>query len=441
MENNPLPGVCSRVCEHPCESRCQRDQLDEPLSIRELKRCCVDAVLLKKDYKPEITRLEEINKKVAIVGGGPAGLSAAYFLARLGYSPSIYESAEKLGGMLRYAIPSYRLPLEVMEKEISNILDLGIEVHCNSVIGRNIKLSQLIEDYDAVCVAVGAQYDRKLDLENENLPNIIPGLKFLRDVSEGKNIKSSSEIIVIGGGNVAIDVARSAIRKGSKKVAICYRREEDDMPAYPEEIKQAKEEGIEFKFRLAPEKVLSTGGKATGLLFRVMKTGDYDKWGRRSFVPTQESVEVKADTIIVAIGQIMSAEFSAEFGEKLLGRGNLISANKETLVTVNEKVFAAGDAVTGPASVIGAIAQGKQAARNIDIKLSGKDRFIELAKLRKFEYAMKEPSNTDKMDREHPEELPAKKRKDSFAEVVQCMDNKTCAKESARCLRCDLSNK
>src|SRR3989339_289649 len=439
MEYNPFPSICSRVCEHVCETRCQREQIDEPIAIRSLKRVCADAVFAKKDYKPKVAHLNKMNKKIAVVGGGPAGLSAAYYLARLGYDPTGFESADKLGGMLRYAIPSYRLPHDVIEKEIENILAQGIQAKCNMAVGKDIKLSQLIKDYDAVCLAVGAQADKKLELENENLPNIIPGLKFLRDVSDNKDTKLGKEIIVIGGGNVAIDVARSALRKGAAKVTICYRREENDMPAYPEEILQAKEEGVKFIFAISPERILHKDGQATGMLFRKMKASDYSKFGRRNFLPGQETMEIKAANIIVAIGQSMLTEFAKEFAEKLVSKGTLISADKEALNTAMDKVFAAGDAVTGPASVIEAIAQGKQAARSIDKKLSGLDRCEELAQLTKYEFSMEEPKNTDKMTREHPVEIPVAQRKNSFAEVVMCYDKKACQKESDRCLRCDLS--
>ncbi|MDG6220810.1 MAG: FAD-dependent oxidoreductase, partial [Candidatus Thermoplasmatota archaeon] len=246
-------------------------------------------------------------------------------------------------------------------------------------------------------------------------------------------------VMVIGGGNVAIDVARSAHRLGSK-VTICYRREEDDMPAYREEIEAAKEEGIEFVFLVAPERVIQKDGKAMGVAFKKMRMGEYTDSGRRRPEPTEEEIEIKADTIVTAIGQKLDKTFAGKTVD-LLNKKNLICANMDTLATPVEKVFAGGDAVTGPSSVIEAIAQGKQAARSIDIMLSGEDRIIKLWSTRKFDYSMEEPTDNDmKMNREKPKELLAKDRECGFNEVVQCLDKKCAEREAKRCLRCDLSS-
>ncbi|MBI5000877.1 MAG: NADH-quinone oxidoreductase subunit NuoF [Euryarchaeota archaeon] len=440
-EDNPFPSICGRVCEHPCESRCRRSQFDSPISIRELKRFCSDTARLgRKAKKPPTTRLKKTGKTVAIVGGGPAGLSAAFFLARLGHSPTIYESSGKLGGMLRWGIPKYRLPHEIIDMEVNDILELGVDVKYNVSVGNDVKLKELADKFDAVFIAVGAQGDRRLGLESDDKPGIVPGLNLLREINAGKVAKLGKRLIVIGGGNVAVDVARSTLRLGCEKVSICYRREEQEMPAYLGEIEAAKAEGIEFHFLVAPEKIIVEGDKAVGVLFRKNTMGDYDNWGRRQPVPTDETLEIRADTIVPAIGQDVDGAFADGFADKLIGKKALVCADGDSLATPVERIFAGGDAVTGPASAIEAIAQGKGAARSIGIALTGEDRFLELQKLNKIVYSMTPPTDNEKvMERERPKHAPAKKRACSFEEVVQCMDEDGSRREAARCFRCDLS--
>jgi NADH-quinone oxidoreductase subunit F len=438
--DNPFPSICGRICEHPCEARCQRAQFDTPISIRELKRFCSDeAQMGKKAKRPETTRLGKTGKKVAIVGGGPAGLSAAYFLARLGHWPTVYESSDKLGGMLRWGIPRYRLPHDIIDLEVKEILELGVDVRYKQSVGKDIKLSELIAKYDAVFLATGAQKDKMLGLEGENKPGVMPGLKLLKEINEGKKINLGKKVIVIGGGNVAVDVARSALRMGCEKVSICYRRDEKEMPAYLEEIEEAKAEGIEFHFLVAPEKIIVEGGKAVGMVFRKNVMGEYDNWGRRKPVPTDEVLELRAETIVPAIGQDMDAKFADGFADRLITKKALICADVDTLATPVSKVFAGGDAVTGPLSAIEAIAQGKNAAINIDAMLSGGGRFEELTKLNKIVYSMVAPAENDKVqEREKPTHAPLSKRAGTFDEVVQCMDEKRSKREAGRCFRCDI---
>jgi len=440
LVDNPFPAVCGRVCEHPCESRCQRAQFDEPIAIRELKRYCTDRSV-EANFKPEMPRMKPTGKKVAIVGGGPAGLSAAYFLARLGHSPTVFEASDKLGGMMRWAIPTYRLPNKALDRDIKFILDQGVEVKLNSRVGREIKLPKLAEEYDAVFLGVGAQRDQRLGLEGEDLPGISPGLRLLDEANRGKKPNLGKSILVIGGGNVAVDVARTAKRLGVKKVTICYRRERGDMPAYEEECIAADEEGIQYHFLTAPEKVIVANGRAVGVLFRKMKMGGYDKYGRRKPEQTQETIDIKADTIVTAIGQAVDPTFAEGLAEQIVGKRGTITADTYTYATGNPKIFAGGDAVTGPASVIEAIAQGKQAARNIDIFLTGKDRLADLRKKSKIKYSMRAPKNDDKRLREKPSELLAAERACTFDEVVRCMGEPCATKEGKRCLRCDIMAK
>ncbi|MFO7618940.1 MAG: NADH-quinone oxidoreductase subunit NuoF [Thermoplasmata archaeon] len=435
-ENNPFPSICGRVCEHPCETRCQRAQLDEAIAIRDLKRFCSDAYLASK--KPaKISKLKPVGKKIAIVGGGPSGLSAAYFLARLGYSPTVFESAEKAGGWLRYGIPRYRLPHDVLDKEIQDIIDLGVELKTSTVVGRNVMLADLKKKYEAVYLAVGVQLDKKLGLEGEELPGVLPGLKVLRDVNSGKKVSLGKHVLIIGGGNVAVDVARTCVRLGTK-VTICYRREEEDMPAYKEEIEQCKQEGVTYHFLVAPEKLITEKGKVVGAVFRKNRIGEFTKYGRRNPIPTDERVEVRADNVIIAIGQDMDEGFVKGFNCEILGKGKLIAA-KGDLVTEDPKIFAGGDAVLGPASVIEAIGHGRKAARSIDMMLSGEDRFLELEKKNFKNYSMVAPENEQTMPRQHTAGADPSERTSGFDEVMMCLDRKCAKKESDRCLRCDLS--
>ncbi|MDD4308479.1 MAG: NADH-quinone oxidoreductase subunit NuoF [Thermoplasmata archaeon] len=440
LEDNPFPSICGRVCEHPCESRCQRAQFDEAIAIRELKRYCTDKSMEKK-HRAKLPKLKSNGRKVAVVGGGPAGLSCAYFLARMGYRPTVFEASEKLGGMLRWAIPTYRLPHRYLDADIKNILDQGVEAKLNCRVGKDVHLSDLERDYDAVFLGVGAQADQSLGLEGENLPGIIHGLKLLRQANEGKNPALGKTLLVIGGGNVAVDVARTAKRMGVSKVIICYRREKDDMPAYTEECDAAWHEGIEFHFLVAPEKVIVKDGRAVGIQFRKNKMGKYDKWGRRKPERLEETIDVLADTIVTAIGQSIETDFATGFPGAITDKKGRISADKYTLATKSPKVFAGGDAVTGPSSVIGAIGQGKGAARNIDRMLSGEDHFPELKALSKIKYGMVAPKNEEQMVRQKPSELLAAERTCSFDEVVLCMDDECAQKEAKRCFRCDIMSK
>ncbi len=436
LVDNPFPSVCGRVCDHPCEYRCQRAQFDEPISIRELKRFCADTALARK-HIPELPKLKPTGRRVAIVGGGPAGLSAAYFLARLGHQPTVFEASEELGGMMRWAIPRYRLPFEGLEREIQNILDQGVAVRLNCTVGRDVTLPDLTKGYDAVFVAVGAQRDQRLGLEGEDLPGIRPGLKLLEEVNHGGRPHLGTRVLVIGGGNVAVDVARIAKRLGAETVTICYRREKDDTPAYPEECDAARLEGITFHFLIAPERILVQDGRAIGVRFRKMRLSRYDTDGRRRPEPTGESIELLGDTIVTAIGQVVDPSFTDGMSEALVGARGMIVPENYPLATASPKLFAGGDAVSGPASVIDAIAQGKRAARSIDCSLMGRDRFPALRRQSRFRHAMQAPRNEETMPRQQSRELPVGERVHSFDEVMLCMEGDCAVKEGRRCLRCD----
>jgi NADH-quinone oxidoreductase subunit F len=439
--DNPLPAVCGRVCEHPCEARCQRVQMDEPLSVRELKRFCSDALAVGEGrHKPTLKKLASNGKSVGVVGGGPSGLAAAHFLAHMGYSVTIFESSPELGGMLRYGIPRYRLPADVLDREIADIRSMGVEVVCNCRIGKDTTLLQLIDEFDAVYLAIGAQNDKALGVEGENLDGVMPGLKVLRDINSGKKVNFGKSTLIIGGGNVAIDVARSALRAGAK-VTVAYRREEIDMPAYPEEIKAAKEEGVEFVFLAAPKSVFGKAGKASGMAFERQEMREYTKWGRRSPGPTGETFDIAADTIVTAIGQELDSSFSEQIKERLINKRGLIDIDPKSRSTPLVKVFAGGDAVSGPASVIDAIADAKEAAMRIDDFLLHRDGMAEWKELNAIEYGMEAPTeNEQRMERQAPGELDVAKRMKGYAEVVTCLEEDKAKLECRRCLRCDLSS-
>jgi NADH-quinone oxidoreductase subunit F len=437
LADNPFPSVCGRVCEHPCEERCQRGQIDEPMNIQELKRYCADKALEKGEI-PELPKLKPKSRRVAIIGGGPSGLSAAYFLTRLGYNTTIFEASEALGGMMRWAIPSYRLPDEILDKEIQNIINLGVEVKLNTRIGVDIKFPEIAKEYEAFYVAIGAQKSQRLDVEGEDLTGVISGLELLAEVKKGKKPHLGARVLVIGGGDVAIDVARTAKRIGAKEVIICYRRGMEDMPAYREGQESACMEGIEYRTLISPQMIVFEPGRAVGVVFKKMRMTGHDKNGRRIPVPTGETIEVRADTIVSAIGQVIDAEFAEAFSEGFADSSGRIQVEKYTLSTKETNVFAGGDAVTGPASVIEAVAHGKLAARSIDKFLSGKDHFPELRRKTKIRYSMKAPKNEEKMERKRASRLHVSIHTKGFGEVVHRMGDNCASKEGKRCLRCDI---
>ena len=437
LVDNPFPSVCGRVCEHPCEYRCQRGQIDEPMNIQELKRYCTDRAF-EQGTIPQLPRLKPNGRKVAIVGGGPAGLSAAYFLTRLGYHTTLFEASEALGGMMRWAIPQYRLPNDILDREIQNIIRLGVEVKLNSKISGYSMLQDIAREYDAVFVAIGAQKGLKLGVEGEDLGGVISGLDFLEAVNRGQKPDLGKRVLVIGGGDVAIDVARTAKRLGAKEVMICYRRGMEDMPAYGEGQESASMEGIKYNALISPIMIKFEGQQAFGLVFDRMRRGEYDKTGRRSPVSTGHTVEILGDTIVAATGQAVDTGFSEGSPEGFADKLGKIRVDKYVLSTKEPRVFAGGDCVTGPSSVIEAVAAGKTASRSIDKLLSGKDNFPKLRAKTKICYSMKPPKNENKMERERASRLHVSVHTKGFDEVVHRMGNQKATKEVKRCLRCDI---
>jgi NADPH-dependent glutamate synthase beta subunit-like oxidoreductase/Pyruvate/2-oxoacid:ferredoxin oxidoreductase delta subunit len=428
----PFPGICGRVCHHPCEDACRRGEHDEPIAIQYLKRFVSDNVLRPKSDVLRLT--SNIKNKVAIVGSGPAGLTAAYFLARDGYSVTVFEALPVAGGMMAVGIPEYRLPRDVLRSEIKAIEDLGVEIRTNTTIGPNgdLSLDDLRRDYDAVFVAVGAQGSRRLNIEGEDLAGVLHGVDFLREVNLGHEVTVGEKVLVVGGGNVAIDSAMVARRLGGRQVTIVYRRSREEMPANPWEIEEAEEEGIAFQFLATPTRVLGQNGRVTGLECVRMELGEPDESGRRRPIPIPGSeFAVEADTVIVAIGQVL------DIRDWKLEVEDWIVVDPLTLATDVPGVFAGGDAVTGPATVIEAIAAGKRAAESIVRYLRGEDlaagRTLGPPDTTGIEYYA--PPVVEPVERVRMPKLPLAERVD-FAEINLGFSERETVAEAKRCLSC-----
>jgi len=431
-EKIPFPSVCGYVCIHPCEAKCRRALLDEAIGIRVLKRFAADHGngLWKENSKVA----PATGKRVAIVGSGPAGLTAAYYLAKLGHAVTVFEALPEAGGMMRVAIPDYRLPKDILKVEIKEIESIGVDIKTNT---RVDSLDELIKKgYNAIFIATGAHQGIKIGVKGENSPEVIDCVSFLREVSLGKKVKIGSRVAVIGGGNAAIDSARTALRLGAKEVTILYRRTQSEMPASAEEIEGAIAEGVKIEFLVAPSRIARKNGKIELHSLR-MKLGAIDASGRPRPEPIEGSeFALSFDTIIAAVGQ--RPEIPAQFN-LTLERGNTIQVDPETLATSQEGVFAGGDAKSGPASVIEAIADGRQAAISIDKYLGGKGDIDET--LAPPEGVVEPLGEAEEERRVEVPALPVDERLKSFKLVELGLDEETAIREAKRCLRCDLEER
>jgi heterodisulfide reductase subunit A len=372
MERVPLPGVLGRVCPHPCEFQCRRAEVDEPLAIRDLKRFAADQVDPSELPRPQI---EERDEKVAVVGSGPAGLTVAYDLRLKGYGVTLFEALPVLGGMLRVGIPDYRLPPDVLEREIQHILRLGIEVKTSIRFGADYTLDDLrAQGFKAVFLGIGAHRSLRLNIEGEEeSEGVIDAVAFLRQINLGSRQKPGGKAVVVGGGNVAIDAARTALRLGCEEVSIIYRRSRQEMPAYPEEIEEALAEGVNIRYLTAPVRIVATDGRVSGFQCIRTELGPPDESGRRRPAPVAGSdFVIECDTVIGAIGQEMDARCLDGAGLELTRRGTLV-VSPHTMQTSAPDVFSAGDAVSGPATVIDAIAAAHKAAQAIHLYIKGED--------------------------------------------------------------------
>lgn len=438
LRDNPLPGSLGRICHFHCSTRCRRETLDDPVQQGEIHRYLADTMRqMGRDREVwkrlAAEKMAATGKSVAIVGAGPAGLAAAFFLSRLGHEVTVYDGREKAGGILRYGIPSYRLPKEVLDHELGLLAKLGVRFHFNVRIGRDLSLSQLRRAADAVLVAVGAEGDKALGIPGEDKEGVHPGYEYLDLFARHRSPKLGGRVLVVGGGNVAIDAARTLQRLG-KEVTVAYRRTRADMPANIHELTGAEEEGIAFRYMLAPREVLGNG-RVTAMRFEVMGAGPVDPSGRPKPVPTGKMEDLRCDDILVAVGEkVDSAELAAE--GLAAAKDGRIQADPFTRRCSLEGVWAAGDGVTGPATAAEAMGEARRVAQEIDRALTGADRFAEL--FVNFEYPMELPAEVEGFRKNRPRHLPPDQRLRNFIEINQGYDGDQALGEVRRCLRCDV---
>jgi len=369
-QENPLPGICGRVCYHPCEMSCNRKDFDEAINIRAFERFLSDhgRVDVKEEASTSVRK-----EKIAVIGSGPAGLSASYHLARLGFVVTIFEAQPEPGGMLMYGIPEYRLPKAILKREIDYIRQLGVAIRTGVRVGRDISLSQIRNEYQALFVAAGAHGGVRLGVEGDKLPGVLEGITFLRNVNLGERKKVGKQVAVIGGGNTAIDCARVARRLGAEEVRIIYRRSLAEMPALTEDVASVEAEGIALELLAAPKRLISQNERVSAIECLRMELGAPDATGRRQPVPvTGSEFIIPIDTVIAAVGQVPETEFVTPLGLSLSEKG-MIEITSERGTTAIEGVFAGGDSIGGKAFVADAIASGKMATLAIVCFLEGKD--------------------------------------------------------------------
>ena len=428
-KDNPFPTACAYICEHPCEARCRRNMIDDAINIRGLKRYAVDHA----GDVPQPECAPATGKTVAIVGGGPSGLSCAYYLALMGHKVTVYEEAKQLGGMLRYGIPNYRFPRHLLDAEIQSILSLGIEVHTGVTIGKDIWIQDLQKQFDCLYIAIGAHQDKKTGIPGEDSKNVMSAVEMLRSI--GDDIMpdfTGKKVVVIGGGNVAMDVTRSSIRLGAEKVTCVYRRRIEDMTALPDEVTGAMAEGAEIMALAAPVRIEEDEeGVAKALWVQPQIIGEADKAGRpRPGNADLPEVRLEADVIVVAIGQGIEINGFDAAGVPIK-RGTLV-AGLSGQVGDMDNVFAGGDCVTGPATAIRAIAAGKVAAANIDEHLGYRHEIT-------VEMDIPSPklNNRPPHGRINTTEREACQRKCDFEDIECGLTQEGAVTEASRCLRCD----
>ena len=429
-KDNPFPVACGYVCEHPCEARCRRHMLDDPINIRALKRYAVDTA----GDVPQPACAEPTGKRIAVIGGGPGGLSCAYYLSLMGHSVTVYEKQKHLGGMLRYGIPSYRFPRELLDREIDSILSLGIEVHTNCTIGEDISFDEIHKNFDSIYIAIGAHNDKKAGIPGEESKGVTSAVELLREIGDD-NIPNyqGKNVVIIGGGNVAMDVTRSAIRFGAKRVTCVYRRRQVDMTAQAEEVEGAIAEGAVLMTMHSPVRIESDeNGNVTALITQKQLTGEI-KRNRPSLMPDEvEETRIPADVIVEAIGQGIDIN-AFEVAGLPVYRGAISALSNSHLSSDSmDDVFAGGDCVSGPASAIRAIAAGKVAAANIDEYLGFNHEIT-------VDVDIPDAGLDDKTPhaRVNTTERNADERKKDFICIECGLTDKGAMAEASRCLRCD----
>jgi NADH-quinone oxidoreductase subunit F len=438
--DNPLPASTGRVCQHPCDDRCRRAAIDDPVNMRDVHRLIADSVFLSNRFDAMVERVtarkaEPTGREIAIVGAGPTGLACAYYLALLGHAVTVYDSRPAAGGMLRYALPEYRLPKKVLDKEIELIERLGVRFQFNVNVGVDLTLNDLAHQFDAVFLAIGTWKEAWVYLPGTELTGVIPALPFLEGVARKEKMPVGKKVVVIGGGNAAIDSARTARRLGAD-VTIVYRRERKDMPAIPEEIEAAEHEGAKILYLMAPHRIVGDkAGQVRAIEVAKTKLGEFDPSGRRRPILTDEIIRVECDTVILAVGEKVDPDFCKASGLKVKEAGT-IEVDRYSLETSRERFYAGGDLITGASNVSNAMGYGKKAARNIDKKLMGQKRFTTIWPA--FEYEMEPPEAPAEAGRHVPGELAAEARVKGEAEVSLGLTPVAAMAETARCLRCDI---
>ena len=428
-KDNPFPTACAYICEHPCEARCRRNMIDDAINIRGLKRYAVDHA----GVVPQPECAPSTGKKVAIIGGGPSGLSCAYYLALMGHKATVFEERDKLGGMLRYGIPSYRFPRHLLDEEIDSILSLGIEAHTNVTVGRDISVEELQKEYDCLYIAIGAHQDKKVGIPGEDSRHVLSAVEMLRAIGDDVMPDfTGKRVVVIGGGNVAMDVTRSSIRLGAEKVTCVYRRRVEDMTALPDEVTGAMAEGAELLTLMAPVRIeADEEGNAAALWVQPQLIGEADKSGRprpnKADLPEQR---IPADIIVVAIGQGIEIQGFEQAGVPIK-RGTFVAGLSGQVGDMGN-LFAGGDCVTGPATAIRAIAAGKVAAANIDEDLGFRHEIT-------VDVDIPAPrlNNRAPHGRINTTEREACERRCDFEDIECGLTEEGACTEASRCLRCD----
>jgi NADPH-dependent glutamate synthase beta subunit-like oxidoreductase/Pyruvate/2-oxoacid:ferredoxin oxidoreductase delta subunit len=434
-EVNPFPSVCGWICTAPCEHSCRRGELDEPIAIRGLKRFAVEHGKLPPVSPPSKRRVE----RVAIVGGGPAGMSAAYYLARLGYGVTVFEAMPVPGGMMAIGIPAYRLPRETLQAEIAQILDLGVELRLDAVMGRDYSLSDLEQDYQAIFLATGAPKSRPLGVAGDSLAGVIPATRFLKDVNLGPAPQLTGVVVVVGGGSTAMDAARSAWRCGATSVTVLYRRGPDEMPAQPEEVEAARNEGIKIRTGTAVTEVLGRNGSVVGVrIVGQAPSGEVEN-RRPVWAPIAgTAAEFPADTILVAIGEAPDPSILPAGAGIEVGAAAGIVADSRTLATGHRGVFAGGDVVSGPKTIIDAVAAGRRAAGAIHEFLAGsRDGEAEILATVRYPTPPERVLRLDLAYRERASQVHPVDERRSFEATQEGFPPAVAVAEASRCFRCD----
>jgi NADPH-dependent glutamate synthase beta subunit-like oxidoreductase/Pyruvate/2-oxoacid:ferredoxin oxidoreductase delta subunit/bacterioferritin-associated ferredoxin len=438
--DNPLPASTGRVCQHPCENRCRRTTLDEAVNMREVHRQIADSVLFSDRFDDLVSqiasrKLDPTGRKVAVAGAGPAGLTAAFYLALMGHDVTVFDEKAEAGGMLRFAIPEYRLPKAVIRREVELIERMGVHFVFNTRVGFDLPLSDLADRFESVFISIGTWKESWPHLPGTELKGVYPALSFLESVAKNKQVLVGRKVVVIGGGNAANDSARTALRMGAE-VTVLYRRERKDMPAIEEETMATEEEGAPYVFLCAPHRILSDpDGYVEAIEIAKTRLGERDKSGRRRPVPTGEIQRFECDTVILGIGESFDADFCRASGLALKEEGTIV-VDRLSLETSQPGFYAGGDLIAGASNVSSAMGWGKQAARNIDARLMGEDRWGRL--FPQFVYGQKAPEEPNKSRRHASHSVSSKVRVLSNEEVDTGLVPEEAWEEAGRCLCCDV---